>query len=147
MPGRARRRLTSPSTCQEPTSRSPSWASLLDTPSLLTVRQHVVFHSHTSASHDGRPGFTAAANRAWHGAAGFDVAYITDHNRLDAADSATRRAGPGDDDVLVLPGVEFTRDGEHVVSLGVDGRVARGPTGVPVVIRTIPEPRCRGPRS
>ena len=39
----------------------------------------VDFHSHTSYSHDGRPGFSPEANRAWHQRGGFDAAYITDH--------------------------------------------------------------------
>lgn len=103
----------------------------------------VDFHSHTVDSHDGRPGFTVEANRAWHRAAGFDVAYITDHNRLATARFATRLDGPADADVVVLPGVEYTRDGEHVVSLGVDGRTSPGHAEAPVVIHTIPEPLAR----
>ena len=44
----------------------------------------VDFHSHTNVSHDVRDtwmrGFDAEANRRWHSRAGFDVAFITDHN-------------------------------------------------------------------
>lgn len=42
-------------------------------------RLAIDFHSHTRHSHDGWDRFTSAANRAWHEAGGFDVAYVTDH--------------------------------------------------------------------
>ena len=44
----------------------------------------VDFHSHTNLSHDVKNtwmrGFDAEANRRWHERAGFDVAFVTDHN-------------------------------------------------------------------
>ena len=49
----------------------------------------VVFdvHSHTNVSHDVRGtlmrGFDAEANLAWHGRAGFDAFFITDHNTIE----------------------------------------------------------------
>jgi hypothetical protein len=59
----------------------------------------VDFHSHTKFSHDARSGFTPDANRAWHRAGGFDVAYISDHNSFTGAQVARRgnpaRAGDG----------------------------------------------------
>ena len=59
----------------------------------------VDFHSHTRFSHDARRGFTPEANRAWHRAGGFDVAYISDHNSFTGAQAASRgnpaRAGEG----------------------------------------------------
>jgi hypothetical protein len=59
----------------------------------------VDFHSHTSFSHDARQGFSPEANRSWHRAAGFDVAYISDHNSFAGAEVARRgnpvRAGDG----------------------------------------------------
>lgn len=80
----------------------------------------VDFHSHTSASHDGRRGFDAAANRAWHRAVGFDVAYVTDHASFASVDAAAaanpRRAGAG---VTLLPAVEVRAAGRHVNVLGV----------------------------
>ena len=81
----------------------------------------VDFHSHTEASHDGRRGFDAEANRAWHQAAGFDVAYVSDHQRVDGALSGMRanRATAGEGTVL-LPAVEQRAGGEHVVALGID---------------------------
>ncbi|HEX9248880.1 MAG TPA: hypothetical protein VF856_05240, partial [Gemmatimonadaceae bacterium] len=45
----------------------------------------VDFHSHTEASHDGRPGFSPEKNREWHSSSGFDAAYVTDHMTFDGA--------------------------------------------------------------
>lgn len=77
------------------------------------------FHSHTDASHDGRPGFTAARNRAWHAAAGFDAAYLSDHATLSAMTAARAsnplRAGAG---TVLLPGTEIWCQGQHLVVLG-----------------------------
>ena len=114
------------------------------------------FHSHTDASHDGRPGFTAARNRAWHAAAGFDVAYISDHFTFAGAEVGTRgnatRAGDG---TVLLSAIECLEGGEHVNLLGVtaadyemfNGRylaaraveavIAAGRTR-PVIVQTIP---------
>lgn len=118
-------------------------ASLRLAPEAASRTVVVDFHSHTDASHDGRRGFTAEANRAWHRAAGFDAAYITDHNRLAAARSVMRRDPARGRDVVMLAGVEYSPDGEHVISLGVDGRVTRSDGAAPVVIHTIPEPLAR----
>lgn len=86
-------------------------------PDLLTID----FHSHTSASHDGRPGFTPEANRDWHRAAGFDVAYITDHHTFAGANSAARLnprvVGEG---TVLLPGLEYRDGDEHILALGLD---------------------------
>lgn len=46
----------------------------------------VDFHSHTKNSHDGRAGWTEDDVRAWHRAAGYDVAYITDHGSYEGAE-------------------------------------------------------------
>ncbi len=79
------------------------------------------FHSHTSASHDGRPSFTPEANREWHSAAGFNVAYVTDHHTFAGAHAAMlanpRLAGDG---TVLLPGLEYRDDDEHVIALGLD---------------------------
>jgi hypothetical protein len=81
----------------------------------------VDFHSHTSASHDGRPGFDPEHNRAWHRSAGFDAAYVTDHRTfagaLDAISRNPPTAGAG---TVLLPGVELHDVGEHPLLLGVD---------------------------
>jgi hypothetical protein len=81
----------------------------------------VDFHSHTSASHDGRAGFDAERNREWHRAAGFNAVYITDHRTFDGALEGARlnpaTAGGG---TTVLPGVELRDGPEHPILIGVD---------------------------
>ena len=83
----------------------------------------VDFHSHTDASHDGRAGFTAERNRDWHRRAGFDAAYVTDHQTFDGALAGEARnpAESGEGTVL-LPGVELRDGREHLLLLGVDPR-------------------------
>ena len=123
------------------------------------------FHSHTSASHDGRPRFTAERNREWHAAAGFAAAYISDHFTFAGVAAGARRnpARAGDGTVL-LGAIECLDDGEHVVVLGVgaadsglvenrylakhalDSAVAAG-RARPVVVQTIPGPLDRVPRT
>jgi hypothetical protein len=84
------------------------------------------FHSHTEASHDGRSGFDAERNREWHASAGFDVAYVTDHQTFDGALSGVRRnpARSGDGMVL-LPGVELRDGDQHPILIGVDPKRMR----------------------
>jgi hypothetical protein len=81
----------------------------------------VDFHSHTSASHDGRSDFDAERNREWHQSSGFNAAYVTDHRTLDGALSAAERnpslAGAG---TTLLPGVELRDADQHPILLGVD---------------------------
>ena len=112
-------------------------------------------HSHTSASHDGRPGFDADANRAWHRAAGFDVAYITDHKSYDgAADAARKNPARAGDSLVTLSGIELIAHGVHVLALGATPRTdvwlhvdprrvppSHLPPGFrePVLIQTIPD--------
>ena len=79
----------------------------------------VDFHSHSSASHDGRAGFTPERNRAWHRAAGYDVAFIADHASVGGAEQAmANNPSPGSDDVILLQSMEVTWNGEHVGILG-----------------------------
>jgi predicted metal-dependent phosphoesterase TrpH len=68
------------------------------------------FHSHTKASHDGRPGWTLERVAAWHAAQGFQAAYITDHNKPSA--------GSTDGAIPMLPGVEWSVYRQHIVALG-----------------------------
>jgi hypothetical protein len=86
----------------------------------------VDFHSHTEASHDGRPGFSAKRSREWHRSSGFDAVYVTDHmtfdGALDAARSNPAVAGRG---TVLLPGVELHDVDEHLILLGVDPRRMR----------------------
>ena len=76
-------------------------------------------HSHTDASHDGRPRFDAEANRAWHADAGFHAVYITDHQSYAGA-AAGWLANPAlaGDGVVLLPGIESRYGGQHVTVLG-----------------------------
>jgi hypothetical protein len=89
----------------------------LDDPDLVAVD----FHSHTSASHDGRPGFNSEMSREWHRSAGFGAAYVTDHRTLYGALEAVEQnpvtAGVG---TVLLPGVELHDLGEHPVLIGID---------------------------
>ncbi|HEX9220920.1 MAG TPA: hypothetical protein VF858_10590 [Gemmatimonadaceae bacterium] len=84
------------------------------------------FHSHTDASHDGRPGFDAERNREWHSSSGFDAAYVTDHRTFDGALAGLERnpARAGDRTVL-LPGVELRDGDEHPILIGVDPKRMR----------------------
>ncbi|HEY5086998.1 MAG TPA: hypothetical protein VII66_06575, partial [Gemmatimonadaceae bacterium] len=88
------------------------------------------FHSHTNFSWDGRKWFTAQRNRAWHAAAGFNVAYVTDHKTLAGASAAAAqnpaRAGDG---TTLLPGLEARDQYEHVIVIGIDSTFAIDPKG------------------
>lgn len=99
---------------------------VLHDPDLIAVD----FHSHTNASWDARRSFDAEANRRWHEAAGFQVAYISDHKSLAGARAAAvnnpRWAGTG---TTLLQGLEACDDDEHIIALEVDtthGIDARG---------------------
>ena len=76
----------------------------------------VDFHSHTNVSHDVRDTwmsrFDAEANRRWHSRAGFDAAFITDHN---VASRQSQDAGRQTD---LCPGIEVSVWGAHIVLLG-----------------------------
>jgi hypothetical protein len=83
----------------------------------------VDFHSHTEASHDGRPGFSAERTRDWHRSSGFDAAYVTDHRTFDGAlDGATNNPATAGRGTVLLPGVELRDGDEHLILLGVDPR-------------------------
>ncbi len=86
----------------------------------------VDFHAHTKFSHDGRPDWTAEDVRAWHRAAGFDVAYVSDHRTFEGARDgwANNPAAAGNGTVL-LPAIEVVWRGEHVNVLDAD-RMFRG---------------------
>ena len=111
----------------------------------------VDFHSHTLSSHDGRKSFTAERNRAWHRAAGFDVAYVTDHDStraaLDAEKRNPRRAGDG---TVLLAGREVVYRDMHVTTIGIFDPRTRTSTSQPcgpwpVVVGTIPANLSRVP--
>jgi len=76
-------------------------------------------HSHTSASHDGRAGFDAEANRRWHAAAGFAAAYITDHRHYDEAIAGARDNPPlAGDGTVLLEGIESAAPHSRLTLLG-----------------------------
>src|SRR5216684_3996104 len=80
---------------------------LVTADSTLTV---IDYHAHTARSHDGRPGWTVADLARWHAAQGFQASYVTDHNVI--LDRAV------DDPIRLLPGVEWSVYGQHIVALG-----------------------------
>jgi len=98
-----------------------AWGALLPRPIPRLVAadsSFIIFdsHSHTARSHDGRKAFDAAANAAWHARAGFDAAFITDHNAF------TARRAP-----RMLNGEELSLNGLHMVMLGNDSLVSNKP--------------------
>lgn len=123
----------------------------------LTVMS-IDFHAHTGFSHDGRPGWEPRDVRAWHEAAGFDAAYITDHRTLDGAiEGIAENGSQAGQGVLLLQGLEAGYHGEHVNILGAgnhfsgittpdlrdvdDQSLALAslvPNGEPVLIETLP---------
>ena len=82
-------------------------------------------HSHTSMSHDGRKGFDAPQNAWWHARAGFDAAFVTDHNVVGAS-RQWRVEGAGRAPRL-LPGEELSLSGLHMVVLGTDALIDNKP--------------------
>ena len=82
-------------------------------------------HSHTALSHDGRPGFGAAQSAEWHQRAGFDAAFITDHNLFGAAQIWRRDAGGRRP--RLLDGEELSLSGLHLVVLGALGQIENRP--------------------
>lgn len=96
--------------------RRPMAALRVEDPDVAVVD----FHSHTDRSHDGRNGFGQDANRRWHTAAGFDVAYVTDHYTWGRDDSSAA-AGRG---TVLLSGAELRLEGRYVNALGDSTRYA-----------------------
>ena len=81
----------------------------------------VDFHSHTSASHDGRKGWDVEDNRAWHRDAGYNVSFISDHGTVAAAERGiANNPNPAGTGVTILQSVEATWAGEHVGIPGVE---------------------------
>lgn len=79
------------------------------------------FHSHTAASHDVRSGWSVEDNRAWHRGAGFNVAYVSDHATVEAAEHGmANNPRPAAEGVTLLQSIEVTWQGEHVGILGAE---------------------------
>jgi hypothetical protein len=62
----------------------PMGRLLPDDPDVLLID----FHSHSLFSHDGRRSFSPEANMRWHRLQGYGASFITDHNRVEAAQIA-----------------------------------------------------------
>jgi hypothetical protein len=106
-----------------------AWGALLPRPipRLVTSDPDLLIfdtHSHTDASHDGRPGFDAAANARWHASAGYAAAFVTDHNTTRAIRAWGAHPGDG---ALLLPGIELSLSGLHLVVLGTDEEIPNTP--------------------
>jgi hypothetical protein len=93
----------------------------------------VDFHSHTNVSHDVRNtwmrGFDTEANRRWHTRAGFDAAFITDHNVVSRESGVGSRERLRRDQVgstVLCPGIEVSAWRAHIVLLGDSLPVDRG---------------------
>ncbi len=123
-------------------------------PALIAVD----FHSHTSYSHDGRPGWRAEDVRAWHSAAGFDVAYVSDHRSFEGAREGWANNPPqASGGTVLIPAIEVGWRGVLVTVRDAD-RLYRGlltptlsdidegaltmasalPNNEPVIVETIP---------
>jgi hypothetical protein len=98
--------------------------SLSGVPSGMKV---VDFHSHTNLSHDVRgtlmQGYDAEANRRWHGRAGFDAVFLTDHNVVPSPPLYP----PGHP--ALCPGIEVSAWRAHIVLLGDTLPVAKSRYG------------------
>jgi len=68
------------------------------------------YHAHTSASHDGRSGWTPLALARWHAAQGFEASYVTDHNRVFDGQLA--------EPISLLEGAEWSVYRQHILALG-----------------------------
>lgn len=87
------------------------------------------FHSHSRVSHDGRPSFTAEANKKWHWRQGYNAAFITDHNKIDSALEA-KNSSSGDWRITgyrSLMGEEISLYKTHLVVLGNAERIDNQP--------------------
>lgn len=74
------------------------------------------YHAHTNKSHDGRPGWTLAKLAAWHERQGFQASYVTDHNIV--YDGSMPPPAAEGTSIRLLPGVEWSVYGQHVVAIG-----------------------------
>jgi len=96
------------------------------------------YHAHTEASHDGRAGWTPARLAAWHARQGFDASYVTDHNLI----FDLRVTEP----IRLLPGVEWSVYGQHVVAIGPVQPIVRDSFGgtTPRMLRLFAELERQG---
>jgi len=75
----------------------------------------VDFHSHTSASQDARRGWSVEDNRNWHRNAGYNIAFVSDHAGVSAAEQGiAANPDPVGTGTSLLQSIEVTWAGEHV---------------------------------
>jgi hypothetical protein len=86
----------------------------------------VDYHSHTNRSRDVRKTamrrFDLRANLRWHARAGFDAAFVTDHNEPPEVDASTADANHL---TYGCPGTEVSAWNAHIVLLGRTPRISR----------------------
>jgi len=96
-----------------------------DNPSTLLID----FHSHSLYSHDGRHSFTPQANMRWHRLQGYEASFITDHNRVEAAQIAKgiSQMDWQTTNYRSLEGEEVSLQKTHLVILGNHTKVDNRP--------------------
>jgi hypothetical protein len=106
----------------------------------------VDFHTHTDSSRDVRGTLVAwydlEANRRWHDRAGYDVAFITDHNRRTLDVPSVGKPG----DPVLCPGSEIGAFKSHVILLGAGSESDRDPYEQELggLLRLLQESRAAG---
>lgn len=125
-------------------------AHLADVPSTALV---VDLHAHSSVSHDVRGvlqgGFDVAAEQAWHRRGGYDLFFVTDHNRIDGwqrTKGGEGLAGMADEGPpVVCPGEELSLWRAHIVVLGNLDSIPRSmyADSVPGILRLLAESEQR----
>ncbi len=111
-----------------------AWGSLVPRPMARLVASDpdvllIDFHSHSRASHDGRPRFTAQRNMDWHAKQGFHAGFITDHNRIETSQQAKAlsRLQWKSTGYRSLEGEEVSLWKTHLLTLGVHERIDNQP--------------------
>jgi predicted metal-dependent phosphoesterase TrpH len=111
-----------------------AWGALVPRPmGRLTADDPAVFlvdfHSHSQYSHDGRRSFTPEANMRWHEQQGYEAAFITDHNRIEASHAANEisKTNWTLTGYRSLQGEEVSLQKTHLVILGNHARVDNRP--------------------
>ncbi|HUL49266.1 MAG TPA: hypothetical protein VLT79_04535 [Gemmatimonadales bacterium] len=108
---------------------------VVDDPALTVID----YHAHTRASHDGRRDWTDGDLARWHAAQGFEATYVTDHNRVFDGTSE-------DQPVALLPGAEWSVNGQHLLALGETAPIDPGRFNrdLPALLALFPELHKQG---
>lgn len=78
----------------------------------------VDFHAHTDASWDSRRPFTLATRLGWHGAAGYDAVFVSDHATFAGWTGGAAGGGARPGGAIALPAAEVRHHHQHLVLLG-----------------------------